>query len=393
MLGKNPSRCSLLGGVALTFLAIGSFNIYAATIPTGDGGILQLVNSQGNLVGVTTAPPCINWGGGNVCAGATHNVSVSGSSVDFTAPSTGLIKDLTGTAAVGFEAIPGGTAVGGATVNFDLVKFFTNGPSNVGNCTSNAPLNTCTPANSPFTFAEDITGQQVTISFAVGLNAYTGSNMTGVTPYLGVFTTHQSGTVIGSGACAGAAANITSILDCEFLGGTIMATWAATESPLNPTKFNGCSYTQGGWGAAPHGNNPGAILQNAFPKVYPNGVSIGGFGAGQFHLTFTSSSAVMSFLPQGGPPAALNASATNPTSSSAGVFAGQVLALELNVDIDGYGNVIVSGSGTSFDGKTVAVVLAAANQALAGGALPAGFTSISQLNDLVDFLNQLNDHC
>jgi hypothetical protein len=46
----------------------------------------------------------------------------------------------------------------------------------------------------------------------------------------------------------------------------------------------------------------------------------------------------------------------------------------LNVDIEHYGTVVISGTGTSFDGKTVADVLAAANIALGGGPVPAGFT-------------------
>lgn len=394
MHGIHSSSCnSLFRSLALIVLAIGSaHSTFAAAIPTSDGGILHLANVTGNLVGVTTFPPCINWGGGSTCTPIlTHNVAVGGASADFLAPSIGLIKDLTGTAAVGFETIPGGTSVGGATVNFDLVKLFTNGPTAIGNCGSNAPLNTCTPANSPFTLAEDITGTQVSISFAVSLNAYTGSSATGSRPYIGIFTTQQSGTVIGSGVCQGVTANITSILQCEEGGGTVLATWSATESPVTTAKFSGCSVTQGGWGAPPHGNNPGAILQNAFPTVYPAGVAIGSFSTGLFHLLFTSSSAVENFLPEGGPPAALTASATNPNNIG-NVFAGQVLALQLNVDIQGEGQVIVTGTGTSFDGQTVASVLAAANLALGGGPLPVGFT-ISQLNDLVDSLNQRFDTC
>ena len=42
-----------------------------------------------------------------------------------------------------------------------------------------------------------------------------------------------------------------------------------------------------------------------------------------------------------------------------GVFADQVLALELNVDIEGLGRLVLSGTGTSLDGQTVAGVLAA----------------------------------
>jgi hypothetical protein len=42
-------------------------------------------------------------------------------------------------------------------------------------------------------------------------------------------------------------------------------------------------------------------------------------------------------------------------------------------------------------GWTVSQVLTAANIALGGGPLPAGVTSISQLNDIVDSLNQAFD--
>jgi hypothetical protein len=156
----------------------------------------------------------------------------------------------------------------------------------------------------------------------------------------------------------------------------------------NPTPFTGCTVTQGGWHANPHGNNPGTLLAKDFPTVYPSGVTIGG----TFTLTFDSAAAVRAFLPAGGTPGVLTSSATNPTSSAAGVFAGQVLALQLNVDLEHYGSVVISGTGTTFDGKTVADVLAAANIALGGGPLPTGFT-ISSLNDLVDSLNQKFDHC
>jgi len=159
-------------------------------------------------------------------------------------------------------------------------------------------------------------------------------------------------------------------------------------TPNPPPPFTGCTVTQGGWHAKPQGNNPGTLLAKDFPTVYPSGVTIGG----TFTLTFDSAADVRAFLPAGGPPGVLTSSATDPTSSAAGVFAGQVLALQLNVDIEHFGTVVISGTGTSFDGKTVADVLAAANTALGGGPLPAGFT-ISSLNDLVDSLNQKFDNC
>jgi hypothetical protein len=148
------------------------------------------------------------------------------------------------------------------------------------------------------------------------------------------------------------------------------------------------TYTQGGWGAPPHGNNPGALLTAKFTTVYPGGsVSIGG----TYKLTFTSALGVINFLPQGSTPGKLTANATNPTTSAAGVFAGQVLALELSVDFSnkgitaaGLANLhVVSGP---LAGQTVAQVLALANSVLGGGALPSGMT-ISDLNNVIDAIN------
>ncbi len=173
------------------------------------------------------------------------------------------------------------------------------------------------------------------------------------------------------GACTG---------NC-YDGGALLITGV-----LNAPPFTGCTVTQGGWGATPHGNNPAAFLAAHFPS---GGVTI---GASPLLDTFTSAVAVKNFLPQGGPPGALTFGATNPTVTSAGVFAGQVLALTLNVQLKSFGTYVLSGTGTSFDGKTVNDVLAAANKAISGGGLPAGFT-FSSLNNLVDLLNNKFDTC
>jgi len=150
--------------------------------------------------------------------------------------------------------------------------------------------------------------------------------------------------------------------------------------------------TQGGWGSTPHGNNPGTILQNNFSKIGP---VIIGCTTG-FKDTFTSSSAIHNFLPQGGTPGVLTVSATNPLTTTAGVFAGQVLALEINVLFSNVGVlpaglgafVITSGPAT---GKTINQVLADANKALGGCGLPSYVTSISQLNDVVTAINEKFD--
>jgi hypothetical protein len=152
------------------------------------------------------------------------------------------------------------------------------------------------------------------------------------------------------------------------------------------------TFTQGGWGAAPKGNNPGTLLKANFGRVYPAGVKIGGTS----YLTFSSQPAVQGFLPQGGTAGSLLISDANPTASAAGVFAGQILALQLSVDFSKAGvtktgldlRKVVSGK---LAGYTVAQVLALANSVLGGGALPTGVT-ISDLNSVVDAINNNYDN-
>jgi VCBS repeat-containing protein len=154
------------------------------------------------------------------------------------------------------------------------------------------------------------------------------------------------------------------------------------------------TYTQGGWGASPNGNNPAMLLSNNFAAVYPAGfVQI---GTSARYLKFTSAAAISVFLPAGGTAGVIAASATNPTSSAAGVFAGQVLALQLSVNFSDAGvkrgglrnQVVASGE---LAGQTVGQVLALANSVIAGGALPAGLT-ISELNSIVDAINNNYDN-
>jgi uncharacterized repeat protein (TIGR01451 family) len=150
--------------------------------------------------------------------------------------------------------------------------------------------------------------------------------------------------------------------------------------------------TQGGWGAPPHGGNPGQILVSNFSLLGGN-VVIGDACGNTF--TFTSAAAIQAFLPQGGKPAALTQSLVNPTGSYT-VFAGQVLALTLNVKFSNLG-LLIPGLGSFVlpsgpaAGKTVNQVLADANKALAGCGLPSYVTSISQLNDVVTSINELFD--
>jgi hypothetical protein len=188
----------------------------------------------------------------------------------------------------------------------------------------------------------------------------------------------------------------------RFLVG-VTATLVLAAPALAQTFLPGdfCTYTQGGWGAVPHGNNPGTILHNNFSTVFGGFVEVGIPGSTGFSMQFldtmaiTGADAITAYLPAGGKPKALQKDYVNPPTTESGVFGGQVLALKLNVLYDhpaGFGALTITNTGTSFDGMMVVDVLDAANQALGGGGLPFGYT-LSNLNDLVSLLNQGFDNC
>jgi hypothetical protein len=152
--------------------------------------------------------------------------------------------------------------------------------------------------------------------------------------------------------------------------------------------------TQGGWGAPAAGNNPGTYRDANFDAAFPAGVTIG-CGDG-FEATFTSAAAVQAFLPAGGSPGALDQDLTDPTSTSGGVLAGQVLALSLSVGFDLYdadfgecdtalAEMVVADEGSACHGMTVLEVLSEANAVLGG--CESEF-SASEINDCVTAINE-----
>jgi hypothetical protein len=162
-------------------------------------------------------------------------------------------------------------------------------------------------------------------------------------------------------------------------------------APTNCNLSGFTTFTQGGWGATPNGNNPAKLLQTNFARVYPGGsVSI---GIGNT-LTFTSSTAIKNFLPAGGTAGVLATDATNPTSSSAGVFAGQVLALQLSVDFSAAGVTKAGLGDLVYSGKSIYQILALANQVIGGdtAALNGTGWTLTQLNNIVDGLNNNFDN-
>jgi hypothetical protein len=151
--------------------------------------------------------------------------------------------------------------------------------------------------------------------------------------------------------------------------------------------------TQGGWGAPPHGNNPGVYLHTNFAAAFPSGLTVG-CNAGHW-VKYTSAAAITEFLPAGGTPGVLAANATNPAAKSIkNVLIGQVTALALSVGFDAFdpnfgasgvqlGDMVI-GSGP-FTGKTVGQFLTIANDVLGGC---SNAYSPSSVNDAATSINE-----
>jgi len=150
------------------------------------------------------------------------------------------------------------------------------------------------------------------------------------------------------------------------------------------------TFTQGGWGAAPSGNNPGALLANNFNIVYPNGSVTIGIGRTQ---TFTSAKAIETALPGGSTAGPITTSSVNPTTIN--VLGGQLLAAQLSLNFSQY--VTRPGLGTQviqkgpFKGKTMNQLMLIAHTAYGGGALPSGIT-YADINTALTNFNQNYDN-
>ena len=148
----------------------------------------------------------------------------------------------------------------------------------------------------------------------------------------------------------------------------------ACPRPVPPTGECGALRTQtpGGWGATPHGNNPGTYLHRNFANAFPNGLTIGCATGGS--LTVTSAQAITRLLPTGGKAAKLTGQSSNPASIK-NVLVGHLIALSLSSGFDLYdqafgssqtnlSNMII-GSGP-FAGKTVGAFIQIANDVIGG---------------------------
>ena len=153
------------------------------------------------------------------------------------------------------------------------------------------------------------------------------------------------------------------------------------------------TYSQNNWDD-PSSEGGLLLIANFFNLYGGSSLNIGDAST----ISFTSSTSVFDFLPTAGTPGALNGSATNPLSSDAGSFAGQVLALQLNKDFSdaGYiqgtqqlifGDLIIHDftSVPAVNGMSVRQFLAIANTILGGGAAAFGPTTASAVASLLNY--------
>gem|GEM_PF-5992149 len=151
--------------------------------------------------------------------------------------------------------------------------------------------------------------------------------------------------------------------------------------------------TQGGWGVAANGNNPGVYRDAHFEQAFPEGLVAGSM----YTIILESAAAVQAFLPQGGRPEALEQDYLNPGNIN--VLAGQTVALTLNVGFDLYdenfsnhddyllADLLIQKEDCPCDGWSVQEVLDQANAILGGEGNDNGL-SPSAINECVTLINE-----
>ena len=202
-------------------------------------------------------------------------------------------------------------------------------------------------------------------------------------------------------------------LNVSFLFG-VPSIWAQEHLKKGWGLGEMCTNTQYGWE-----NFSLQILTDNYYNVYANSfgvVEVGIPGSLGYSLTFSSTSHIVDYFVASGTPSVLTADLVDPTTSSSGVFGGEVLALQLTVDFSEagyltgssnlkYGNLVLgkfaNGDNISdyytttpltqqqadaINGKTVSQILVEANVVLGGGSGTCNL-SVEQLSVLVSELN------
>ncbi|MGC1647791.1 MAG: PEP-CTERM sorting domain-containing protein [Candidatus Sulfotelmatobacter sp.] len=163
------------------------------------------------------------------------------------------------------------------------------------------------------------------------------------------------------------------------------------------------TYDQTEWGDS--AGSAGMLLQADYGSVYSSTGDLFHIGivSPGFFLEFTSAFHLDDFLPANGTPGSLNTNLANPTTTSAGIFAGEVAGLKLNVDFSAagllpgtsglhFGDLVLAGmtgADSGLNGLTVSQFLSLTEQALGGA--DTGFTFLDLDIQLAELNNAFDD--
>lgn len=183
-------------------------------------------------------------------------------------------------------------------------------------------------------------------------------------------------------------------------------TKAPTKAPTVKGQCKRCTFTQGGYGSKcpqkplpscstlknmwQNGQEvqPGCLRDACFTGTLVLGNS--SFAGGK-SVTFTGSSYIMDYAPGKGTPSVFTVTATNPKTTSAGVFGGQLLAAMLNQRFAPDTQIAFSNECNSVDpviqGRTVVQVIYIANQVIGRSTAYPMFTP-SILSDALSVYNE-----
>jgi large repetitive protein len=232
--------------------------------------------------------------------------------------------------------------------------------------------------NSPYTGALTATG---------GVPPYTFSIVSGSLPP-GLKLNTATGAITGTPTTYGTFTFSARVVDSR--GGTVGTATSNCTIEITPDFV---TYTRGGWGQDPSGNNTGTILQDGFSSVLGGKLVIGGK---PYAVTLTSPAAVRNFIGNNeGTPGVLKKTETNAGETNSLTFGSQVVALTCNIAFSNAG-VLPKGLANyklpsgPLAGYTIQGVLTLANNVIAGNvnALPSGM-SVSTVNDVVDSINNM----
>jgi hypothetical protein len=197
------------------------------------------------------------------------------------------------------------------------------------------------------------------------------------------------------------------VIGASFLGVAILLAvlfatplLGSSESDGNVGGYRGygecfyCTQTQGDWGSECSGGNVGCLRDSNWDTVIGGSLVVGG----TYTITFTSSSAVETYVPAAGTAASLAGNHVDPSSTESGILGGQVTALKLNVLFSDAGIGMICPDCIlrdleiaygPFAGWTVGDFLALAEDVLGGNLanLPPG-TTISDVNEAASLINQ-----